>query len=207
MATVLERTVLDDQLFDPNFLNLEFIFYQIYLLAQRIWDFLVSLGAGAPGVSVSLLKTLVWLISLALIGGIVYCLRDILKIRKKQEEELGVLQISAFEKASSVERNEHWEKVEDLMLSQNEADWRLAIMEADNMLGDMLEKMGYVGDTIGEKLKGIEVGDFKTLSEAWEAHKVRNQIAHEGVNFRINRREADRTIGMFKKVFEEFHFI
>jgi len=120
---------------------------------------------------------------------------------------LGVMQVSAFEKASNVERNERWEKVEDLMASQSESDWRLGIMEADNMLGDMLEKMGYVGDTIGEKLKGIEAGDFKTLSDAWEAHKVRNQIAHEGVNFHMDKRGADRTIGMFKKVFEEFHFI
>lgn len=207
MATVLERTVLDDKLFDPNFLNLEFLFYQIFLFAQRVWHFFTSLGAGASAVDFAFLKTLAWFISLALVLGIAYLVWDILKIRKKQEEELGVMQLSAIEKASSAEKNEQWEKVKDLMASQSESDWRLAIMEADNMLGDMLEKIGYVGETIGEKLKGIEASDFTTLNEAWEAHKVRNQIAHEGVNFRITKHQADRVIGMFRQVFDEFHFI
>jgi len=208
MPTILERTVLEDKIFDPNFLNLEFIFYQLYTLAQKIWHFIISLGAGvSSGVDVSLLKTVAWLLSLALIGGIVYSVRDIWKIRKKQERELGGMQISAIEKAASAQKNERWEKVTDLMMSSGESDWRLAIMEADNMLADVLEKMGYVGETIGEKLKGIEAGDFKTLSQAWEAHKVRNQIAHEGVNFHIDKRGAERVIGLFREVFEEFHYI
>ncbi len=80
-------------------------------------------------------------------------------------------------------------------------------MEADIILEDLLTKMGYGGDSIGEKLKKVAKGDMKTLDEAWEAHKVRNQIAHEGSNFTLNHHEAKNVIGMYRKVFEEFYYI
>ena len=80
-------------------------------------------------------------------------------------------------------------------------------MEADIMLADILTKMGYQGDSIGEQLKGVEPSDFLTLNDAWEAHKVRNQIAHQGSDFQLNERDAKRIIGLYKKVFSEFYYI
>jgi hypothetical protein len=85
------------------------------------------------------------------------------------------------------EPNKRWVRVMSHIDSQNESDWRLAILEADLILEEMLEKMGYKGETIGDKLKGIEKSDFNTLNEAWEAHKIRNQIAHDGSEFKINQ--------------------
>ena len=67
--------------------------------------------------------------------------------------------------------------------------------------------MGYRGESIGEQLKGVEKSDFTTIDDAWEAHKVRNLIAHEGANFLLSDREAKRVIGLYKNVFQEFHFI
>jgi hypothetical protein len=91
--------------------------------------------------------------------------------------------------------------------SENESDWRLAVLEADLILEDMLEKIGYPGATIGDKLKGIERSDFNTIDQAWEAHRTRNLIAHEGGDFRITNREARRVVGLYEQVFKEFHFI
>jgi len=65
----------------------------------------------------------------------------------------------------------------------------------------------YQGDTIAEKLKGIERSDFTTIDQAWDGHKIRNQIAHQGGDFRLTNREARRVAGLFEKVFKEFHFI
>ena len=67
--------------------------------------------------------------------------------------------------------------------------------------------MEYHGDSIGEKLKKVEKADFKTLDEAWEAHKFRNQIAHEGSTMSVNQYEAKRVVNLYKKVFEEFYYI
>lgn len=100
-----------------------------------------------------------------------------------------------------------WERVAAHVESENQADWRLAILEADVMLEEMIEGMGYRGESLGEIMKGIEKSDFTTIDKAWEAHKVRNQIAHEGGDFELNQREARRVIALFKEVFEEFKYI
>lgn len=103
--------------------------------------------------------------------------------------------------------NPKWNKVQEHINSKNPSDWKLAILEADIILDEMLDKMGYHGMTIGEKLKMVEQSDFTTINSAWEAHKIRNSIAHEGSDFLINQREAERVIALFKEVFEEFRYI
>jgi len=100
-----------------------------------------------------------------------------------------------------------WESVKKHIESDNENDWRQAIMDADIILDDLLNKMGYRGESVGEKLKRVERGDFATLDLAWEAHKVRNRIAHEGASFSLDHREAKAAYDNYRKVFEEFYYI
>lgn len=91
--------------------------------------------------------------------------------------------------------------------STRESDWRLAILEADVLLDEMVTGMGYHGDSLGEKLKAIEKSDFLTLDKAWEAHAVRNKIAHEGAAFTLTEREAKRVIALYEEVFKEFRYV
>ncbi len=100
-----------------------------------------------------------------------------------------------------------WKKIVEHIETENPNDWKQAIMEADIILGEILEKMGYQGDGIGEKLRRVEKADFQTLDQAWEAHKIRNIVAHEGASYDITQYEAKRIIGLYKQVFEEFFYI
>ncbi len=104
-------------------------------------------------------------------------------------------------------KNKTWIKVEEKMRSPLESDWRLAILDCDIILNEMLDKMGYEGEGVAEKLKQIEPSDFTHLSEAWRAHKIRNEIAHSGSNYRLTKKDAEDAIGMYKKVFHEFFYI
>lgn len=149
------------------------------------------------------LKYLFFLIYLALIGCIVHLHRKIMELRAI-EKKLLYPEIKT-EEVGNV--NPHWERVLTLINSLNENDWRLAIIEADIMLDDILSKLSLPGDTIGDKLKAVERSDFTTIDNAWEAHKIRNQIAHEGPSFRLNHHEAKRVIGLFETVFNEFRVI
>jgi hypothetical protein len=45
------------------------------------------------------------------------------------------------------------------------------------------------------------------LDEAWEAHRVRNQVAHEGSDFILSQREARRAVELYRKVFEAYGVI
>ncbi len=103
--------------------------------------------------------------------------------------------------------NEKWELILKHLQSENSSDWRLAIMEADIMLEELLKSNGYHGDGVGEMLKAVEPSDMLTLDKAWEGHKVRNRIAHSGTSFELNEREAKRVISLFESVFKEFQII
>lgn len=100
-----------------------------------------------------------------------------------------------------------WERITHLMRSYHENDWRQGIIEADILLHELLERVGYEGDSIGEKLKKADRNDFLTLDSAWEAHKMRNRIAHDGTNFALSHSEAERIYHLYEKVFDEFYFI
>lgn len=100
-----------------------------------------------------------------------------------------------------------WEKIVKLSESENQSDWRLAIIEADIILSDLLDKLQLPGETMGDKLKAVEKSDFQTIDNAWEAHKFRNQIAHQGQDFLVNGREIRRVISLFESVFKEFDLI
>lgn len=104
-------------------------------------------------------------------------------------------------------KNPRWQTVEGHINSDNPSEWRLAILEADIVLDELLDTLGYFGDTMGEKLKGADTGKFRTLNNAWEAHKIRNAIAHEGADFTLTKREARRIIDLYESVFREFNFI
>lgn len=104
-------------------------------------------------------------------------------------------------------KNERWERVERLMNSTTASDWRQAVIEADIILDEMLTRMGYEGTSIGDRLKQVEQSDFVTLNKAWEAHKVRNHLAHRGGDYVFPKNEAERVIGLYRQVFKEFYYI
>ncbi len=103
--------------------------------------------------------------------------------------------------------NRRWANIQSLIHSYNQNDWKQAIIEADTILEEMLEKIGYEGNTIGERLKQANPDDFITINHAWEAHKVRNRIAHGGSKFNLSKDEAERIIELYKDVFNEFFYI
>ncbi|NCS98895.1 hypothetical protein GW764_01785 [Candidatus Parcubacteria bacterium] len=130
------------------------------------------------------------------------------KVGEKDSKEnlISILPTDSSAPKTKDVHNRRWAKVESLINSHNVNDWKQAIIEADIILDEMLEKMGYKGDTMAEKLKQVEESDFLTLNQAWEAHKIRNKIAHKA-EYVLTKGDADRAINLFKEVFEEFYFI
>lgn len=150
------------------------------------------------------------LISLALLGFIFYLRFHIEEIVTEEKEKLspsGGDQEYIFGTQQKEVKNPRWERIITHMESESPGEWRVAVLEADILLEELLEVIGYHGETIGERLKQVEKSDFTTLDQAWEAHKIRNQIAHEGSDYHLTAREAQRVIELYRKVFEEFHYV
>jgi hypothetical protein len=148
-----------------------------------------------------------WLISALLIYGLIYAF-----IRDEHLAEIELEGVFHREKLYSQlyrsgTKNKRWDDVEYHIGTNNPNDWKLAIIEADIMLGEMLENIGYAGVTIGDKLKSASASSFTTLDQAWRAHRVRNEVAHGGADFVLTKKMAEDTIKQYKMVFKEFGVI
>lgn len=165
---------------------------EIFVWLSTIWNTLVVIS---------------WTVSSVLIFGLIYAYirhdqlgEVVAEILKKQEE--------AYAKVHKKDvKNLRWRDVQTHVESSNQSDWKLAIIEADILLGELLEKLGYAGNTIGEKLKSVSPNSFQTVNHAWRSHNVRNRIAHEGGDFELTKKEAQEVITQYKMVFDEFDFI
>lgn len=130
------------------------------------------------------------------------------KIRKKILDRVRIEKNPEFKGTLDVVfENPKWKLVSEHINSDDPNKWKLAILEADIILAEMLDKLSLQGESIGEKLKSVERSDFNTIEEAWEAHKIRNAIAHQGSDFLLNQREAKRVIGLYETVFKEYKII
>jgi hypothetical protein len=96
---------------------------------------------------------------------------------------------------------ERWNIVVGYMEGKEEALWRIGILEADNLLDELLLDRGYFGMTLADKLKQA---NFNSIDLAWNAHKMRNRIAHDGSKFVLTDRMARSTLEMYRTVFKEF---
>jgi len=72
------------------------------------------------------------------------------------------------------------------------------------MLDRVLSEAGYAGNSVGEKLKSTSPQNFTTIQDAWDAHIIRNKIAHEGSDFVVTHRIAKEAITKYERVFREF---
>lgn len=217
-------------LFEPKYINVEYIFYQIYLFLNKYF------GVGSERVSEQngtvagsfaetsgqvsrageFIKTLLYIFVLFAFTLICYLFVRLLEIRKREHDYMHHETHEYYHKRAHQEhkveevyksKNPRWQAVVDYMNSHNEGDWKLAVLEADSMLDSMLDTLNLPGENLGEKLKSADPDKFPKLNKIWEAHNTRNKIAHEGVDFLLSKNEAQRVIAIYEQLFRDYNFI
>jgi hypothetical protein len=150
------------------------------------------------------IQTTSTILTIIFIAGLIYIFlrwREIQTIEYKKYRPIAAAELEAKE------RNVQWYRVQQHIESEHPAEWRLAILSADSILETVLRERGYEGETVGERLKAVDAADVKSLPMAWEAHKIRNRVAHEGVHFDISKREARKVISMYERVFTDMQYL
>lgn len=166
------------------------------LFGSGTFESVTALGVG--------LRIFLIIIILFLLFVMIYSIFEWYKIKNQSDKHIENL---IPQEDPRENQNKRWLRVKELIASNNDSDWKIAIFEADSMLEDMTLAMNIPGDTLGERLKSVEPSDFLTLQKAWEAHKIRNQIAHQGSTYALDHRTALLAIKMFEEVFQEFRLI
>lgn len=99
-----------------------------------------------------------------------------------------------------------WKQILGRFNKGDEANMKLAIIESDKVLDELLKLSGYKGETMADRLKTLTPAQMPNIEEIWQAHKIRNRIVHEP-NFKLDRGEAWMCVEIYKKSFQEFGLI
>lgn len=71
-------------------------------------------------------------------------------------------------------------EIEQMTRSMNMYELRHAVIEADKLVDFVLKAKGYSGETFADRLRSAEKYiDRNQYQSIWDAHKIRNQIAHD----------------------------
>jgi len=99
-----------------------------------------------------------------------------------------------------------WRDIMFHMESAHEAEWKLAVIEADKLVDDALARHGYSGDSFGDRLMSIEPGGLVSLDGLWWAHKVRNRLAHE-LDYFLRYTEARQAMAYYEQTLQELRLV
>ena len=203
MQPTTAEKIVEKPLFDPTYLNIEYVFNKILEYIQPVIDFFTNAKTW------EIIGIVSMLLSLIFITIIIFSLVRLREIQLFEKEEIDheINHALAADKERDRNLNPKWHYVLTLVESPNESDWRVSIMEADSMLEELLKEKGMAGNTVSELLEQARSNGYASIQDAWEAHIIRNKIAHQGSDYPVSQVEARRVIRMFQNFFEELRVI
>ena len=91
-----------------------------------------------------------------------------------------------------------WGKIKTRFELPSESEQKLAIIEAEGILDEILKKMGFSGATFEERLKQMTSVQLSNIEEIWEAHKIRNNIVHDP-DYRLSPVESRKAFEIYER--------
>lgn len=98
--------------------------------------------------------------------------------------------------------NSRWDEIRRHVNSFVEAEWKLAVIEGDKFVDDVLKTAGFPGESMGERLMLIKPDQIMNLQYLWDAHKLRNLLVHDP-HFRLTHQQAVFAINAYESVLRE----
>lgn len=101
---------------------------------------------------------------------------------------------------------EKWSEIKSQSTKGDMVHWKLSIIEADKLVDTVLKELGFVGNTMGERLKTVTEKDLPYINSLWQVHNLRNNLVHIA-DFNINKDQVMKAISIFEKALKEFKVI
>ena len=153
------------------------------------------------------LKIVSGLVSFAAAVGIVYIVMQTKKLRPPISSRVVVESaIPPEEPKSDGTFQSEWDRIKEKLQTATDNDAAYLVIEADALADDVLKHFRIPGETMGERLDFITGPDMKSSQDFWDAHKIRNQIAHEGAR-NILYVDAVYALEKYEKVLRELNVI
>lgn len=150
------------------------------------------------------LKIFIAILSLIFLFGAIYFL---LKTEwAKRRFLLDLIEFFGFKPYGMPKVSKEWGKVVEKLEQGVESEAKLAIIEADDLLNEILGKMGYIGDTLGEKLNHVKKTILPNLNEVLEAHKIKSDIVHDP-SYSLSFKQAKKVLEIYERALSDLEAI
>jgi len=144
-------------------------------------------------------------LSVALIGGIIYTIREGWEFRPHFSTDTTPPKKKTMTLRDEVFRG-RWEKILGRANMESLESMKLAVIDGDKMVDDVLKRLGLQGQHMADRLDQLSDDDYFTLTGLWRAHRLRNNIVHTP-GFEVSTHELWRAVEDYKAFLEELQVI
>lgn len=99
-----------------------------------------------------------------------------------------------------------WRRILKRMRSDSPESWKRAILDADDILDEILKMSGYVGNTPDERFQQLPPEALANHDRIIAAHKIRDQI-QRNPEYTLDRSEAIAVLREYEKAFKQLGLI
>ncbi|MDP3947136.1 MAG: hypothetical protein Q8Q41_00395 [bacterium] len=143
------------------------------------------------------------IVSAALFSGIVYLIAKLNLVGMGVEKLSEIIGKKDLSRRKSVKA---WQQVEWRMGVGDEAQVKLAVIEADKILDEILKMAGLTGETMADRLKKLTSAQLSNIESVWQVHKIRNRIVHEP-DYHLAHADAVYAINIYRVALKELGLI
>ncbi|KKQ45479.1 MAG: hypothetical protein US63_C0016G0030 [Candidatus Moranbacteria bacterium GW2011_GWC2_37_8] len=108
---------------------------------------------------------------------------------------------------SKSKMQKRWDKVKKRLKDGNPSQYKVAIIEADAIVEEILDGIGYKGANMTEKLESVGAAHLDDHLESLKGvHLIRNRIVHEA-DYEIDETTASAVIGVYENFLKYLEFM
>jgi hypothetical protein len=96
----------------------------------------------------------------------------------------------------------HWTEIVQRANTGTPENLRWAVLEADSLVDLALKELRLPGDTMADRLANFRSEQIKSLDKLWDAHRLRNELAHTP-GFKLSTKQAERALIAFRDFLKE----
>ncbi|NCN52889.1 hypothetical protein GW950_00305 [Candidatus Wolfebacteria bacterium] len=99
-----------------------------------------------------------------------------------------------------------WNQIQERLLSEDQNDWRLSILEANKILDEVLKMSGHIDPDTKQKLENVSADQLSNIEDVKVATNIAYEIA-KNPTYEITIEKTQELIEIYKKAFIELNLI
>lgn len=158
-----------------------------------------------PNVAVFIfIKVLFILLTLVLLGFVIYFLAITSWLRFFILQDL--VEFLSYKPYGTKRMTKAWRKILARLEKADESEYKLAVIEADEILDNVLKRLGYGGNNLKERLDNVTEILMPSLEKVKQVHSVRDSIVYDP-DYRLTLDQARKLIEVYEQALKELEVL